>query len=316
MGHRTKSVNMLTFLTLAGCLAACDGLPPVRVQLGGLQGSENVELVPPPPPPERQIVTSDREAATVAQEVLLTRGTAADAAAALGFTLAVTSPASAGLGGAGVCISRDAKGHLVGIDFRTARLGRGLLALHAASGSRPWSSLVVSAETLARFGHRVSPALADDVAKYGSAFITDGDALAAFMTSERRLIAAGDEWRQPRLADTLARMRTPRFLDGIPPARFTPVLRPGDFALTPGTTGFAVADDAGAAVACVVTMGRPFGLGSMTSDTGYLFPAPSPQDGVLDQLALGFLSCLKQAGAADPNVARCPAPSSTVGLMR
>lgn len=313
------SVIMLTFLSLVACLAGCGELPPVRVQLGGLQGAENVEFSRGTARPEPRIVTFDLEAGGVAKEVLFARGTAADAAAALGFTLSVTAPASVGLGGGGVCVARDAQGTIEGLDFRNAHLARGLLALHARRGNRPWSSLVVSAETLARFGHKVSPALAQDVVTYGGVFIADSQALAAFMTPDRRLIAAGDEWRQPRLADSLARLRTPRFMDGNPPVWFTPEPKPEQISLTPGTTGFAVADDAGGAVACALTMGRPFGLGSMTRDGGYLFPATSPQDKTLDQLALGFLACLTPPGASDQTMdraaPRCPAPHSTFSLM-
>ncbi len=318
MSRGYKSVIMLTFLSLAGCLtaglSACGPLPPVRFQLGGLQGAENVEFTPAAARPEMRIVTFDHEAGAVAKEVLFAKGTAADAAAALGFTLAVTSPASVGIGGGGVCVTRDAAGTVAAVDFRNAHLPRGLLALQARFGNRPWSSLVVSAETLARFGHKVSPALAQDVVAYGGAFIADSTALAAFMTPERRLIAAGDEWRQPKLADTLARLRTPRFFVGDPPRWFTPQSESEDIALTPGTTGFAVADDAGGAVACALTMGRPFGIGSMTRDGGYLFPAASPQDKTLDQLALGFLACLK-SDKTDAGAPRCPAPASTFSLM-
>ncbi len=304
-----KCVIFLSFLHLAGC----GGMPPVQFQLGGLQGSENAEFSPPPPRPEPQVVTTNRDAAEIAREVLAAQGTAADAAIALGFTLAVTSPASVGLGAGGVCAVRDAAGVVAGIDFRTARLGRGLLALYAKGGARPWSSLVVSAETLARFGHRVSPALADDVARYGEVFAANGETLAAFMTPERRLIAAGDEWRQPRLADTLARIRTPRFLDGNGAVAISFDAPAGEVALAPGLSGFAVGDGTGAAVGCAISMGRPFGLGSMTREGGYLFAAAAPTDRTLDQLALAFLACVKRPGDSDPG--RCPTPAATFSLM-
>ena len=97
--------------------------------------------------------------------------------------------------------------------------------------------------------------------------------------------------------------------------RFTPEDKGEAIALVPGTTGFAVADDAGGAVACAVTMGRPFGLGSMTHEGGYLFPATSPLEAKLDQLALGFLACIKRGGERDTNPARCPAPAATFSLM-
>jgi hypothetical protein len=110
-------------------------------------------------------------------------------------------------------------------------------------------------------------------------------------------------------------MRTPRFLAGGGPTRFTPASSGEVIVLAPGTTGFAVADDAGGAVACAVTMGRPFGLGSMTHEGGYLFPATSPVEAKLDQLALGFLACIERGGESDTNPARCIAPAATFSLM-
>jgi len=316
MALRYKCVIILCFLHLAGC----GGMPPVRFQLGGLQAAENPGYVPAPPAASPQIVSADREAAAVAKDVLLARGTAADAAVALGFTLAVTSPSAAGIAAAGVCVTRDAKGVLEGVDFRSARMPRGLLALHGKRGVRPWSSLVVSAEALARFGHNVSPKLAEDVATYGGALTADAEALAAFMTPERRLIAAGDNWRQSDLSDTLAHMRVPTYLAGQPAAWFVPEDSAPDAApLEPGATGFAVGDASGLAVGCAVTMGRPFGLGSMRQDGGFLFPASSPQEKELDRLARAFVACIRPAGQSDKDraadVARCPMPAASFSLM-
>ena len=50
---------------------------------------------------------------------------------------------------------------------------------------------------------------------------------------------------------------------------------PAGEAPTSGSTGFVVADKAGGAVACALTMGRPFGLGIMPKGTGFLL-APAP----------------------------------------
>jgi gamma-glutamyltranspeptidase len=316
MAFRYKCVIILCFLHLAGCGA----VPPVRFQLGGLQAAENPDDVPPPPSADPQIVTADREGAAVAKDVLLARGTAADAAIALGFTLAVTSPSAAGIAAAGVCVTRDAKGGLEGVDFRTARMPRGLLALHAKRGNRPWSSLVVSAEALARFGHNVSPKLAEDLAKYGGVLTADAEALATFMTPERRLIAAGDNWRQSDLSDTLAHMRVPTYLAGQAATVFIPDGSVSDAEpLEPGTTGFAVGDASGLAVGCVVTMGRPFGLGSMRRDGGFLFAASSPQEKTLDRVARAFVACIRPPGQSDKDraadVARCPMPAASFALM-
>ena len=312
MAPSRNIVIILSFLILA----ACAGMPPVRFQLGGLQDLEGAEYAKAKPPPRMQVVTSDREAGAAAREVLLAGGTAADAAVAVGFTLAVTLPSSAGLSSAGVCVARALDGGLDAVDFREALLPRGLFALHARSGARPWSSLVVSAETLARFGHSVSAALARDIETHGRTLATDGNTFAVFLTADRRLIGAGDEWRQPRLADSLARMRSPRQLEGRPVAGwFKPERKESNARLTPGTTGFALADANGAAVGCALTMGRPFGLGSMVRDGGYLFAAPSPSGQALDQLALSFLACIGETGESDKDAPACPAPAASFSLM-
>lgn len=311
MGLGYKSVIILCFLSLAGC----GGMPPVYVRLGGLQGSETGEIVPVRRP-EPKIVTADRAAAQVARDALLAKGTAADAAVAMAFTLAVTLPSSAGLGGGGVCVMRDANGTLEGVDFRQAAFTRGLLGIHARFGSHPWSSLVASAETFARFGYPVSPALARDLATHGDRLTSDPAALAAFMTAERRLIAVGVEWRQPRLADTLARVRQQNFLGGTTPQWFVPSTHGGESErasqLGGGTTAFAVADAAGAAVGCVLTMGRPFGLGSLARDSGYLFAAQTPEGAALDQIAMHVLACVDTEG---DGARACPLPAASFSLI-
>ena len=118
-------------------------------------------------------VTSDEPRATLAGLAALEiGGTAADAAVATFFTLAVTYPLAAGLAGGGACVVYDAlSGTAESIDFSPSvpALGgavavpgavRGMAALHARFGRLRWSQLVLKAEEKARFGFPASRALA------------------------------------------------------------------------------------------------------------------------------------------------------------
>lgn len=120
-------------------------------------------------------VADEPRAAIEARDILSAGGSAADAAVALYFTLAVTLPSTATLGGGGVCLVYDARIHRTEmLDFapRAPQSGgtialptaaRGLFALHARHGKLRWEQLVTRGEGLARFGHPVSRALAADL---------------------------------------------------------------------------------------------------------------------------------------------------------
>ena len=121
------------------------------------------------------VVADEPRAALVAREVLSRGGNAADAAVALGFALAVTLPSRAGLGGGGACLAYSPAAnsvnggvpeaiavHAAGARARRGgrrtgpaavpMLARGLFALHARYGRRPFETLIAPAEQMARFG--------------------------------------------------------------------------------------------------------------------------------------------------------------------
>jgi gamma-glutamyltranspeptidase/glutathione hydrolase len=166
-------------------------------------------------------------AVTVARDILAQGGNAVDAAVALGFTLAVTLPSRASLGGGGACLVRIGRGLEQGnliaalntsevektptqsIDFmpRAARNGagigvpsvpRGLFSMQAKYGNLRWAQLVAPAENMARFGVPVSRALIRDIAA-AHADITGP-------TGEP--VAEGDLLPQSDLATTMAILRT------------------------------------------------------------------------------------------------------------
>ena len=204
----SKNVTAVLAVLAAAVLSACEAMPPVRLEVG--------EPAPIPPRYVSYVVTDEAQAALVARSVLSSGGNAADAAVAIGFSLAVTLPSSAGLGGSGACMIHDlSAGSAEALDFlapgvssSVPRLARGLFSLHARYGSLPWSQVVSPAENLARFGHPVSQALAHDLEAYGSRLLSDRTALDIFMSPQRNMLQAGDQLRQPQLASTLATIRT------------------------------------------------------------------------------------------------------------
>ena len=67
---------------------------------------------------DAMIVSAERYATQAGYEILGRGGNAADAAAALGFALAVTYPAAGNIGGGGFCVIRTSDGRVQAIDYR------------------------------------------------------------------------------------------------------------------------------------------------------------------------------------------------------
>ncbi|MSO88557.1 MAG: gamma-glutamyltransferase [Rhodospirillaceae bacterium] len=174
------------------------------------------------------VVADEPRAVLAARDILSSGGSAADAAVALYFTLAVTLPSTAGLGGGGMCVVWDAASNRAeALDFvarapvrpsapadRPAAVAgnpRGMFALHARYGRLRWEQLVAPAEALARFGVPVSRALAADLARVGSALIQDAESRRLFARADGTLLAEGDSLVQIDLAAVLSsiRARTP-----------------------------------------------------------------------------------------------------------
>ena len=174
------------------------------------------------------VVADEPNAALLGRQVLSAGGTAADAAVAIGLSLAVTLPSRAGLGGGGVCLaySSDRRGITNGIpetilflppparglgggDRRAAvpMLARGLFLLHARHGRQPFETMLSGAEQMARAGVPVSRALARDLALVAGPLFADPGARAVFGPAGGPL-AQGQGLAQPELAGTLAQLRS------------------------------------------------------------------------------------------------------------
>jgi gamma-glutamyltranspeptidase/glutathione hydrolase len=197
---------------LGSLVAACGSETPALGVIGG--GS-----------PSRGAVTADEPAAAiVARDTLSAGGNAADAAVAAYFALSVTFPASAGLGAGGICVAFDGKaGDVKALDFlahspaepaQSARSVavpsgvRGMAALHARFGRLRFEQLVLPAERLARFGHRVSRALASQIAAHGDRLREDTAGRRLFFRADGAPLGEGDLMVQPDLAAVLAAIRT------------------------------------------------------------------------------------------------------------
>ncbi len=178
-----------------------------------------------------EVVADEPRATLAGKEILSAGGDAADAAVAVGLSLAVTLPSRAGLGGGGACLAYIAnpdgitKGAPEAIMFvppaarslgggdrpaAVPMLPRGLFLLHARHGRLPFETLLEKAEQLARFGVPVSRALARDLALVYGPLFADPDARTTFGTGAAGgavPLTEGQGLSQPALAGTLAQLR-------------------------------------------------------------------------------------------------------------
>jgi gamma-glutamyltranspeptidase/glutathione hydrolase len=172
-------------------------------------------------------VADEPRAALVARDVLAAGGNAADAAVALYFTLAVTYPSTASLGGGGLCLvykpDDDDGDSTEIIEFLAppaARHGqtvrrpsaipgnvRGMYALQARYGRLKWSQLLAPAEAFARLGHQVSRALARDLRLAGPSLFNDPELRKIFQSDAGVPVAEGDLVRQLELGAVLSHLR-------------------------------------------------------------------------------------------------------------
>jgi gamma-glutamyltranspeptidase / glutathione hydrolase len=174
------------------------------------------------------VATDEPRAALVGRQILSSGGSAADAAVAIAFALAVTLPSRAGLGGGGACLAyapnpkspnngvpeavifTPLAPQVPGADAdRPAAipmLARGMFLLQARYGRRPFESLIVPAEQLARFGSPMSRALSRDLALVSGPLMADPAAAAVF-SRDGQVLTEGQMLTQPDLAATLSQIR-------------------------------------------------------------------------------------------------------------
>ena len=165
------------------------------------------------------VASDEPRASAVAFEILKSGGAAADAAVALAFTLAVTHPAGAGLGGGGACIVYSGPHNTIeSLDFlpRTAGLGgtvavpgtaSGLDQLHRRYGVLDWGVLVLQAEGLARRGAPISHSLAAAAKAEAPMLRTDPVMAERFLDGNGQGVEQDGVVTQVELATVLAQIR-------------------------------------------------------------------------------------------------------------
>jgi len=170
------------------------------------------------------VAADEPRAVLEGQKILSAGGNAVDAATAVYFTLAVTLPSKASLGGGGVCMVFDQKTKsIIALDFLNRVPGKipgdvsrpsavpgnplGMFVLHNRFGRFQWASLVAIGEKLARFGTQVSRTLVDDFKPVANALILDRGSREIFLRGNGQLITEGSIIRQIDLANILSNLR-------------------------------------------------------------------------------------------------------------
>jgi gamma-glutamyltranspeptidase / glutathione hydrolase len=165
------------------------------------------------------VVADEPRAALAGRDILIAGGSAADAAVAAAFALAVTLPSRTGLGGGGMCLIYDPRLNRVeALDFvarapaapsaaAVPAMVRGLAGVYGRLGKLRWEQLIAPAESMARFGVPVSRALAHDLNAAGSALSRDPVTRQIFARPDGALLGEGDQLVQNDLSTVLATIR-------------------------------------------------------------------------------------------------------------
>ena len=158
-------------------------------------------------------------AVLVARDVLSAGGSAADAAVAAYFTMAVTLPSTAGLGGGGACLVHDAKKKVVDaimfmpVASPDGQFGlpvniRAMALIQARYGRMHWEELLAPGEDLALHGTAISRALAREIVTAGDKLRSDPELARIFVAPDGHMLGEGENLLQPELGSILGQLRT------------------------------------------------------------------------------------------------------------
>lgn len=195
-----------SFLVLTNC-----SWNPVADVIGGGSSAQ---------PPIGLVVGDEPYAVKAGAAVLAQGGSAADAVTAIYFTLAVTYPVAAGLGGGGVCVVHDratkandafvflARDSSGGGAYAVPSNVRGFAALQTAYGILPWQRDVASGEGYAATGFPISAALQTRVASAADIVRLDANLASEFLDENGQVKPAGTVVKNTALGETLSAVRT------------------------------------------------------------------------------------------------------------
>ena len=214
LGMRALTIPALFF---AGLLGACSSSPGGAPGDAGVQTAFERTSYEGPVASNRDfgglVVAEEPQAALIGREILEKGGSAGDAATAIYFTLAVTYPVAAGLGGGGACLAfGQAKGAVDAIDFTQGATtipanARGMALLHARHGVKRWTSVVGPAERLAGKGFPASRSLVKALDQARAVTQLDPAVAQLFSGPGGRPLKELDHVTQIGLATTLGRLR-------------------------------------------------------------------------------------------------------------
>jgi gamma-glutamyltranspeptidase/glutathione hydrolase len=166
------------------------------------------------------VVVGDEPYAVKAGAAILAQGgNAVDAATAIYFTLAVTYPVAAGLGGGGICMVHDgASGRNEEFDFLARDAGgtgayaipgnvRGFAMMQTAYGALPWQKVVAPAEGYAAAGFPISHALATRLGAAQNVIRLDAGLAAEFMDESGHTKGEGTVVSNRELSEALSSIR-------------------------------------------------------------------------------------------------------------
>jgi gamma-glutamyltranspeptidase/glutathione hydrolase len=232
-----RACRLLLSLTLLALLHGCGGNPSPTPATGVAPGWRYTGKAQSTEGHSAMVVSGSPIASEVGRDILRQGGSAVDAAAAIGFALAVVHPEAGNLGGGGFMVIRLRDGTTQALDYREtapARASRnmyldtrgeptersitgqlaagvpgsvaGLLEAHRRYGRLPLPIVIGPAIRLARDGFQVDEYRSESIADDSARLVLFPASVTSFLPGGKRP-EPGSTLRQPDLATTLEAIR-------------------------------------------------------------------------------------------------------------